>query len=51
MITETRDKRDERIEFTSEQARGGVTGTGLRYVLAASLLLAVLAGIGFVAYY
>ena len=51
MMTETRTNKDDRIEITTEQARGGVTGTGLRHVLAGSLLLAVLTGIGFTLYY
>lgn len=51
MMIETRTNDDDRTEITTKQASGAVKGTGLRYVLAGSLLLAVLAGIGFGLYY
>jgi hypothetical protein len=36
-------KDGDHIELTTEEARGGVTQHGVRYVLAASLLFAILA--------
>ncbi len=51
MIIGTQTNNDDRIEITTEEARSGITGTGLRYVLAGSLIMAVLVGIGFAVYY
>ena len=34
---------DDHIEMTSEEASGGVKNHGVRYVLAASLLMAIIA--------